>query len=219
MPLVIPVGGYAQVKFRYRLVSDPEEMIWTCGFKATDYAEGDNHTDVASVAKAAAIAHKIAMAPGFMLNIWTFVGCQATMRLDTTTPGLDIETAEHDVNVLGTTSGISPVNNTAVLIKKQTSYAGRANTGRAFWPPFFLLREEIDSRGTLRPDLMTGWQTVVDDLEDNLRAGQQDGAAYPGGLPKLEPVILHSNADNAPTPVTRLVLQPRAATQRRRMRP
>lgn len=105
--------------------------------------------------------------------------------------------------VPGRASATTITPNVAYLINKSTALGGKANRGRMYLPG--APEQDLNPDGTLgagvaaavNPDLML-WHA---DLAGN----------------GTEMVVLH-NGPSAPTPVTFLNLNPRAATQRRRLR-
>lgn len=93
--------------------------------------------------------------------------------------------------------------NVAYLIRKNTSLGGRKGRGRMYVPG--VSEATVGSDGALEPANMALIQTAVTNF----------GAALV--LDGMAPVLLHGDA-TTPTPITTLVVQPVAATQRRRLR-
>jgi hypothetical protein len=118
-----------------------------------------------------------------------------------------------DAAIVGTGGpGVLP-SNCALLVKKTTSFAGRAYRGRAYWPSM-LAEGDVDINGVIDGATVTALQGAFDLVYDDLQA------AYFGAAPAL----LHDKVTGGvldPTPATELtgfIVQPKIATQRRRMR-
>lgn len=93
--------------------------------------------------------------------------------------------------------------NTAMLIHKGTALGGRKHAGRIYWPG--LPQAKLNSNGTI---LAATLLTATDQWDDFRVACEANDIPL---------VLLHEGADD-PDPVISLVPQPRAATQRRRLR-
>lgn len=106
----------------------------------------------------------------------------------------------------GTGGSGAEVPNSAVIVRKQTSFGGRAGRGRMFIPgPDDGL---FGPGGEMGPTDQTSWQTAVDDF----------GADLATAL--LTPVLLHGEDSplNTPTEIISFDVEQRAGTQRRRLR-
>lgn len=197
--LIIP-PGFAHLKARYLCTGDNEEMVWTLG------VDVHSATDPLLIAQRFynAVDNSVSGAPE-MYPPWFFVGTTCTLGND----GEPLY-AQYDFSRAGTrTAAGTPPNNCAVLVRKNTSFGGRRNRGRAFFPPCSLAETAVDNVGNITPSVVTGiqsnWTELYTDLTTNVT------------LP-LSPVILHSDQPATPTPVTGFVVQSRIATQRTRMR-
>jgi hypothetical protein len=114
-------------------------------------------------------------------------------------------TFEVGTAVAGTGASGTLPNNCAVLCRKFTASGGRRNRGRFYLPPAYFLETEVNQVGTLDPAVVTEYQGYVDSLLAQL------------GLQDCSPRLLHSDGGNA-TPITNIIVQPKLATQRKRMR-
>jgi hypothetical protein len=134
---------------------------------------------------------------------WTFNSCYLKAGPNATGP-----TAEFTGGtVAGTVAQATIPVNTSVLVRKTTGLGGRKGRGRAYTVGQLYVNTIggagiIDSGhlGFLDTNwlaILGGWQSVV-------------------GIADV--VLLHSDS-TAPTPITALTPQPKAATQRRRLRP
>lgn len=103
----------------------------------------------------------------------------------------------------GASGSASTPPNTAALFKKNTIEGGRKNRGRSFWPG--VAESDVNASGQMIGASFDAFAGRVEDYFDALVA--EDVPMY----------ILH-NDSSAPTEVTSLVLDPRVATQRRRLR-
>lgn len=110
----------------------------------------------------------------------------------------------------GTNAGIdSTPNNCAVLVQKRTARGGRKGRGRMYVPPVWPTEGPIEANGDIQVLLHASWQVAMTEF---LLSCDSAGHAI---------VLLHSEEAGAiaPDPVTQLVVSPKLATQRTRMRP
>lgn len=191
MALVIP-PGFAQIVYRWTLAGDPEEMISTVG--ADTSAEGG----------ATAINWREAWLSAFPAisysSNWFFLGVRAYIGQDGGPPVIQ----DAPANLQGTGEQNTTPQNCSLLVRKSTALGGRAGRGRMFLPPFNLDEGNVDAKGMLDLDYLNDMQTLFN-------------AVF---LP-VAPVILHDSATPgapAPTPITGWTVDPRIATQRRRLR-
>lgn len=109
-------------------------------------------------------------------------------------------------NQVGTGSWPPPPPNTAIIQRKATGLAGRANRGRMYWPAIFVDQAAIDTDGTMSGAPFTHFQSVAAGMLAHMNSNF------------ISPVIIHASGAT-PTPISSLsVVEPIAATQRRRMR-
>lgn len=146
--------------------------------------------------------------------VWEAFEGSMLSRLDSSfTAGpvqVSIGTSAGDLSSEGTSSALGPRNdqveapNVAMLIQKRTALGGRKNRGRNFWP-FMLSQDDVTEFGA---------------LSSVARADSQDAAdAFLGALATNSvPMVLFHSDESVPTLVTALVVEGRAATQRRRLR-
>ncbi len=111
---------------------------------------------------------------------------------------------EQPVSHQGTLSNEAVTPNTALLLKKLTAVGGRRGRGRMYWPGI----EEgvIDAYGNIDPSAQSVFQGKFDTFREDL-----SGSSTPM-------VVLHAQSGFTPHLVSDLVVQPVAATQRRRLR-
>jgi hypothetical protein len=121
-------------------------------------------------------------------------------------PSPDGPIAERAFSIPGGNAQPDAPPNVAILVKKSTAFGGRQNRGRFYWP--CPNEQGISNTGLLTSDYWTnlqeGWESFRQDIAD---------AGYPI-------VILHSKESitSTPRPVTRLSVDTKVATQRRRLR-
>lgn len=94
--------------------------------------------------------------------------------------------------------------NTAVLVEKVTNSGGRAGRGRMYFP--WVNDASTSDAGVLSSTYFGQWQDAVDAWLARL---DSDGTPMH---------LLHTSPSNTPDEVTALVVDPRTATQRRRLR-
>lgn len=198
MSVIVPVGE-AQIVLRWLSASDPEEQVSTLG-----------SSGIGGFADAQALAASIAAAAvgtftgaGDMVDGWTFVGCTVYRRQD----GGGSEIGESVVNVTDTTSVAGLPTNCALLVRKRTALAGRANRGRMYLPAALIGEDQVDRNGLLSDAKRTSLQTALTNFFDTVNTA----------LDTDELVLFHSDGSPS-TPITALVLDNQIATQRKRMR-
>lgn len=120
-------------------------------------------------------------------------------------PYFSVETA---VGQAGTQDGDPSPINTAVLVQKRTTTAGRPGRGRSYWPGF-LVDTGVDDSSHITSGPLAGYQSAADDLLAAFEAGTLTGM-----------VVLHlaGSSDVTPSLVTSYNVQSLVATQRRRLR-
>lgn len=206
MPLVIPPGTF-QVKLRWGLASDPEEMISTIAVRDAD----NDDRETLQVAKAVADSWAGAWGPANLVSGYTFLGCDAIKG----TGGGAPEVASYDNPIAGTAVNPCPPSNCSVLLKKKTAMGGRQNTGRMFLPAGYLTEIAVGALGDLAAGALTAFADNAAQFLENLTD------STPGVINELTnfvPQLLHSNPLTDPTPITSLVPDRLIATQRQRMR-
>lgn len=112
---------------------------------------------------------------------------------------------EHFESVAGSTTGEALPPNVALLVKKRTALGGKRNRGRLYIPG--IDEDTVDTAGVIDPTALVAMQADV-------TAWLADMVTNSTGMR-----ILHTEPPGEPTiAVTSLVLDGRAATQRRRLR-
>jgi len=196
MGVQIPTG-FTQANFRWSVAGDPEFMVCTLGL--FDSLGETDPTTIASRVGTAWDACDLTTASEMAAG-WS-AGTVLVTYQSTTGP----VTIEAGTAVGGTgTAGTLP-NNCAVLVRKFTSTGGRRGRGRIYLPPAYLLETTVNQVGTIDPAEVSSIQLLVDDLLFQL--SQQDF------LPRL----FHEDG-GVPATITQMLVQPKLATQRKRMR-
>jgi len=103
----------------------------------------------------------------------------------------------------GTVSGDPMTPQVAYLVKKLTALGGRRNRGRFYLPG--VVESKVDGAGNVLGAFQTTIQTSMDDFMTDT------------GAADIGVVILHSDG-GTPTDVTSLQVEPKVATQRRRLK-
>ena len=113
---------------------------------------------------------------------------------------------EIPIGLAGSAAAGSCAPNTAVLARKVTALGGHAGRGRWYWPG--ILETQVGSNGFLTPTTLSNYQDEFDGMHSFLSASD------------FPPVLLHAEGSpiTTPTVVTRWLVDPRVATQRRRLR-
>lgn len=105
----------------------------------------------------------------------------------------------------GTRTGDLAPPNVACLVRKNTAHRGPANRGRMFLPGF-LNDNDINNSGGITGARRLAIQNCMDGFFGDLF------------LLDMVPVILHGDGSLDPTPISSFVVEPKIATQRRRLR-
>jgi len=135
-----------------------------------------------------------------MYSQWTYTGCNTLQRED-----LDLFSFTFETNTVGTRTGNMLPPQTAILVKKSTSFAGKSNRGRFYVPPVFVSETAIDDSGVMDNTTLASLQAKFDD------------ALAAMATANLNMQILHEGA-GAPREVSALAVENLVATQRRRLR-
>lgn len=197
--MIIPVGWALWVQ-SYYVVGDSEEMICTMGVKVStwggDYTTGvDWLTEKWNDCIDASLSNQATHGPD---------------RIIVGQDGGDPLTFEGSIGGVGGSPEFPIWPNSALLVKKQTASGGRRNRGRMYLPAFGL-RDLIGQAGEVDLAYLEDFQTNLDAFTAAVDAGTD-----------FEPTdlgVLHSQAPSTPAVITRLVADPKLATQRRRLRP
>lgn len=103
----------------------------------------------------------------------------------------------------GTIAGAAATVNVAYLVRKTTGAGGRANRGRLYLPG--VTESKVSAAGAVASTDLTDYNNVLNTWRLGL------------ALESIEMQILHSESSD-PTPVTQIFMDPKVATQRRRLR-
>lgn len=194
MPDVPP--GYAQLTYVFRMAGDNEDMLTTLGVKITG-----------SVSVVAVGVFKAAFANAFATQLSTALKLNKVVA----TIGQDGDpiVIESNTGPASFTGGDSLPVNCAFLVRKVTGLGGRRNRGRMYLPG--CNDNLVDTLGTLTSGGVTSLQAACDAFRTALLATAE--------IDDL--VVLHTATIPAVTPtvITSLAIDPRIATQRRRLRP
>lgn len=199
MSLIIP-PGFAQAVFVHQQLGDAEGQVNTLGIACDDFDPE--------------------LTPNGLFSIWDNV-VTSTMSSDITfaqvlcyvgqdggPPAVYVSTNTPTTGGQATTMLPS---NCATLVRKRTDSAGRRGRGRLYLPG--VAKPDVDDLGIIAPAALTQYQNAMDDFLDSI----PDVPGVTGA------VILHRSEgigpEPVPTPITRLVVANKIATQRRRLRP
>lgn len=204
MTLVIP-PGFGQAAVEMRSEFDPDSWFTTFGVDLSDAAG-----DFSAAALGAVSAFENAFQLGFISNQVTITGIDLRVGQDGGPPLL----VRVNRSAKGTAAGEKLPQNCALLVRKQTSRAGRTGRGRMYLPGV-LNEGQVSQTGFLSPSEAALCEERVEIFLENLRDGS-------GGQVTPTPMVLLHNAGvpggTTPTEVTSLVIDQQIATQRRRLR-
>lgn len=201
MPLHIP-DGFAEINVRWSLSGDPEVMTVAYGVETSAVTPADVQDLVDD--------HYAEWAT-FMANWssdYSLVGLSCKAHI-----GASFFEAENLLVTGGGGGAVAvPVQNTALLVRKSTGLAGRANRGRWYLPAGRLAEVDVNNTGIIDSADVTVIQGEITTLTTGLASTPFGGAL----------VLLHT--ETAPgvgpdaTPITLFTLDNRVASQRRRLR-
>jgi hypothetical protein len=203
MPLVIP-QYHAHVIESLRLADDPQDMAVTYGVEV----EGAAAPTVSDLAESLATLFNTHVMP---IVVSPYIHVNTHVEYQVGAPPAPLQIADRPSSLAGgaNDTNITP-QNSAHLIRKNTSLGGRRNRGRMYLPG--VSEANVSNTGVLAPARVAQINTAL----SNWRAALEANTGI------LYMVILHGTSLNSPTPtptpVTSLACQPVIATQRRRLR-
>ena len=197
MGVIIPVSG-SQATVRWQLSTDAEPMVCTIGF--VDDLLTNDPVAIANRFNTAWDNAQIDSAADML------VGYSKLTKLVTTRLASGPVTVEVGAVVTGTQVGNPLPNNCSFLVRKISALGGRRNRGRLFVPPFRFGEDTVAGNGTITAAQVSAMQ------------GEWTAFLTQMNLVDLTPVIWHSDGSPGPE-ITSMLVQPRIATQRTRMRP
>lgn len=193
-------NGYGEWAAGFNTSADPETMYVTCGFE-----NEDNSSDIGALLtqlRTALVGTGKIIDTATMFNTWQLTELKVQTRVD----GILYDGVDNTPAV-GAATGVSILNNTALLVQKRSPMSGRRNRGRWYWPPYDLVQTNVSNTGIINAAYVASKQTKFTALIPALTAVN------------FKPVILHSVSEIAPSPIVTMPVQFKAATQRRRLRP
>lgn len=201
--MIIPVG-FGLAAYRFQLQGDPEPMICTMGHDlsaaGSDYAAAAEQLFLAWDGEMLGLMSQAFIFEEVVLYVGQDGGPSAVY--ESTSPGTP-----------GGDSGTIIPQNSAYLLRKRTSAAGRRGRGRMYIPG--VKRSEVGELG----DISSSWLSLIQASADGWLDELQNPTVGPYALP---PVLLHSEGLSSvppPTPITALTFENQIATQRQRLRP
>lgn len=190
-------AGFGEIWMQFNHPSDPENMYTAIGVDTTGGVPIDSifANQLLSTAHAQLqpmVSADLTLGPGHVIS---------------GQDGADIRYDGSAAAIAGTAAaGMSP-NNTAWLLRKNTTMGGRRGRGRLYVPG--VPDTSSNGIGLLTSPALSLAQTCATLLESALT-----------GLAGIDNCVLfHETAPFTPTPIVTITAQPRVATQRRRMRP
>lgn len=189
-----------QIVYHFNVDGDPEDMLVTLGFDALTTTAG--YADIPQIAWDAWAAHIHPQLPeAFLLtSVDAEVGASPG-------PGVNRWTYTNG-SLPGDVSASMVPQNTAYLIHKRTSAAGRGSQGRMYVPG--VAEGNVNNVGVVDSTRRSELQGVFDDLFTDLNTTQ--------GVPL---VVNHGPGSplGLQTPIQRFIVDTMVGTQRRRLRP
>ena len=196
----LPVG-YADVAFILSLIGDPDPMVVTMGA---------NPATTPTVAQANAL--KAAFGNRFAARIVNTYAIESVHILYQIDSALQIAVDSDTIQASMTNNSAAIPQNTAILVRKQTGFAGRAYRGRMYIPG--VPEPDVSGTGELAGASLTAWQTAATgflaDFNDIMPAVLIHSCQYEENAPPCVPPV--------PTDVVSLQVDDFVATQRRRLR-
>jgi len=136
---------------------------------------------------------------------YTFQGVDVQIGTTASGVGPFVNGSSTDTPVAGTAAATGVPSNTAILVEKATAAPGRRGKGRMYLVGQ-LNESGVDNAGNLTTAVITAINSAMAAWLTRL------------GSDGLPPYLLHQTAPGTPDPIIGLTCDPRAATQRRRMR-
>jgi len=194
--------GFAQVIHTFSVVNDPEPMAVTTAVGLDNVAPAGLQAVCSAIHEVARTFHA-----GIAIESCSIV---STVLRYVPPGGTDPLVAEKVLALAGGNTGDALTQNTTWLFKKQTSFGGRRNRGRMFWPG--VRANVVDDAGNLTSTVVAGYTVNL----ETYRAGVN------GVTGVTDMVLLHTPAPDGslpiPTLITAIVCDRKVATQRRRLR-
>lgn len=201
------ITGYSEAAIKLRLAGDPDQMVLTQAF---------HFPALPTVADANAVmaAFVTRMAPR-LSTLLTIEGVHILTQESSTLQRVVDSTSASAAGTRASSTSVLPPNN-AYLVRKRTSFAGRAHRGRWYVPG--VIEADADNVGAIAGADVTLWQTALNAL-------YADWTTY---RPCLNHSALctvgdrgHVGAHNAvppmPSDLSSYEMDDRIATQRRRL--
>lgn len=189
--MIIP-SGFAQVNLQFNGAGVPTGAEMTFGVAADIVTNPVDIAEIVVAEWAAASCQSLYTSGMNLFNVHVKTGPNATGAF-----------GDASATGLGTAGGDTSPPNVALLIKKLTAIGGRQGVGRMYLP--CIAENRTDAGGGITATLINAANTAFSSFRAALIAED------------INMVLLHNDA-LAPTPVTSLVVQGLAATQRRRLR-
>lgn len=198
----VPVG-FGQCRFKFSVVGRPNIMGVTLGIEAEP---DDGEIDALFLNES--FKNDILDDGAGMGTFWTYLGVDYTLTQSFGDP--ELHTVPETVTGSLTPSSSPP--NCSMLITKRTTNGGRKMRGRLFMPPAMLNDVDVDQAGNIAGAVVTAHQTLWNTFLQTLN----DGLRFPTLFHQFDPDL--GEVGETPTRITQFVVQPRIATQRRRLR-
>ena len=198
--------GYGEATARIVLTGDSQEMNCTQGFEV--------ETPPFTQSDADDVCNYFAdFLRSCMSSSYTVIGGRVAIGND----GGDIIFESTSGQGAGSQGALAVPQNTAFLFRKTTASGGRRNRGRMFVPG--ITEGSVNSTGGIDATDALAYQAAADLFVSSMAAGGWPLVILHPAVPEREPKVpTPALAAATPTPVTSLILQPVAATQRRRLR-
>lgn len=194
--MVIP-EGFGQVNIRFTGNAQPNGAEVVFGFE--NQASATNPDDVGSSFKSAALTADLASI------IENDSECtEVLVKFGPTSTGVS---GVYPIGIAGDAGSDGTIPSAAVLLKKQTDHGGRTGRGRIYHP--FVMAAWTDDGGNIGTPVRDTVSNVYNEINVNMTI---DGFPW---------VLLHGPEHGTlpPYPITTMLAQTPAATQRRRLRP
>lgn len=189
MPIV--PSGYANVVCKFDLIGSNRDPAITFGIRLDGALFGQVRVEAIRDAVEARLM------PPVSSNI---ILTSVEMKIG---PGESGPTFVAPTNEPGGASGSGMTPNVAYLFKKRTNLGGRKNRGRFYMPG--VTESPVDSVGAIEAPTLAVLQTAANNFLADLAAADS-------------PMVVLHNDVTTPTEVSSLIVDPRVATQRRRLR-
>lgn len=210
--------GFGEAVFQWTLVGDSEPINVTMGFKNPAGGALADLQEAATSLESHWFDNMMGGVAGGINTSYTYLGLKASIR-PTGAPTPD--QFEVPNITVGTAGAAPPPQNCAMLVRRGTAGFGRKNKGRFYLPFYGESETQVSAAGDLSPAAIAVYQPALDGFLSGVESSLNCDIYLLHGYRVTDPgpPPVYGPPAEAPALITSLTLQPKIATQRRRLRP